>query len=137
MILKKIDHQLYSTTEDDSSIKIGQFVSVKKAEKGRSLPDHKMFWAVATNVAMQKIDGLGEHNKALIVEDMIKRTMLANGLCDTYSTGGKQYSTAWSLKFSKTKQERFKKIRHTCYNVWASWCGVSVEELTDSIGDIN
>lgn len=141
MRLQKVSEIRYLSEEgckDNDKIKVGEWVTVEKSKKERSLPQLRQMWAVANNVMHQKCDRVTPENEKAVTYDMVKRCMIANGHCISYETGGKVYKTAHSLKMSNKKltNELANEIVSALYVLWAKWVQVSVEELTNSVSDI-
>jgi hypothetical protein len=134
MRLKKTAPGIYQVSDQESAkecakLETGMFVEVKKASKPRSLPEHRMFWAIATKT----VENLNTNTS---VDDFIRCTMLNLGFCKRYKMNGKQYEVPLSLKFSEMKQETFHQLNTKCIEVWSALLGCSPEELCGSVGDI-
>lgn len=125
---------LCDVTKKDNNVKVGEVLEAKKI--GRSLPDHSMFFAVATNTLHNLKTNMMPENEKSSVEDFIKTSMLELGFSKKYKMNGKTYQIPLSLKFSKMGKDTFEKVRTSCYETWARLLNVSVEELTNSACDV-
>lgn len=130
MKLKKIEYKLYQAVDNDSDIKVGQHVTVEKAKKERSNPEHNLVFSVARKV-------LENISTKTNVEDFIKTTMLHLGYCKKFKMNGKLYEIPFSLKFIKMNQDDFHKMSKDLFEAWALLLKCSVDELVDSVCDVD